>query len=207
MIGTAADEITTLEEKEPDIFSIPKISVSGVIGVTVSGADLNRANLIGIASTILQMPIAESGTAGSPYRFPGNLVLGDLGRVFIVGGYIADGNFTTADFSMIENESLLNEGFVPASEPHTVIRSVARDVEPSAYVEIPTGPGRRHEPVIKGKGVPIWVLVAYVEKRDLTPDEVSQLWNGYITTDEVVAALLYKKEHPEAVEDRLEDES
>ena len=73
-------------------------------------------------------------------------------------------------------------------------------------IEVPTGPGKRHEPVIKGKGVPIWPLVAYVQKRGLTPEQVSQIWNGFITSDEVLAALKYQREHPNVVEDHLEGE-
>ncbi|MBI4641676.1 MAG: hypothetical protein HY731_13345 [Candidatus Tectomicrobia bacterium] len=72
-------------------------------------------------------------------------------------------------------------------------------------VEIPTDVGKRHEPVIKGKGVPVWVLVSYVMKRDLTPEQISHLWKGYITPQEVRAALIYWHAHPEAVVDKLSD--
>jgi len=162
-----------------------------------------------IFSTIWDMLIAQTGTVGSPYRFLGDHIQGNYGRVFPVRKeHIAGGNDTAANFSIVEDEPLSDEDFVAAANPHrSIIWRIPRRIELSAYVEIPTDPGRRHEPIVKGKGVPIWSLIAYVEKRELTPDEVSKLWNGYITTDEVIAALLYKKEHPEAVEDRLEDES
>jgi len=77
----------------------------------------------------------------------------------------------------------------------------------SRFVEVPDGPGKRHEPVIKGKGVPIWSLIAYVEKRGLTPIEVSQLWNGYITAEEVAAAVTYKRLNPDSVDDRLDEQA
>jgi len=75
------------------------------------------------------------------------------------------------------------------------------------HVEILTGEGKRHDPVIRGKGVPIWVLVSYVQKRGLTPEQVSELWEGYITPDEVRAALMYQKKFPDKVRDPLIEEA
>lgn len=73
------------------------------------------------------------------------------------------------------------------------------------FVEIPTGAGKRNEPVVKGKGVPVWVLVSYVVKRRLTPWQISRLWNGYISPQEVLASLAYWQANPEAIEDKLAD--
>ncbi|MBI4289755.1 MAG: DUF433 domain-containing protein [Chloroflexi bacterium] len=73
-------------------------------------------------------------------------------------------------------------------------------------IEIPTAPGKRHEPVIKGKGIPVWVLVSYVTKRHMSAEEVSNLWNGYVTPAEVQAAVAFSRLHPEEVEDKLSDE-
>jgi uncharacterized protein (DUF433 family) len=74
------------------------------------------------------------------------------------------------------------------------------------YIEIPTGSGKRQEPIIKGKGVPIWSLVMYIRKGHYTPEQVSAFWDGYITAEEVRAAVLYQQQHPEMVEDRLGDD-
>lgn len=73
------------------------------------------------------------------------------------------------------------------------------------YIEIPGDLGRRHEPVIKGKGVSIWAILAYVNRRGLTPVQVSRLWGGYISPEEVRAAILYQREFPELVDDPFED--
>ena len=35
---------------------------------------------------------------------------------------------------------------------------------------------------------------------------MSDIWNGFITSDEVLAALKYQREHPNVVEDHLEGE-
>jgi len=73
------------------------------------------------------------------------------------------------------------------------------------YVEIPSGIGKRHEPVIRGKGVPVWVLVSYATKRNMTIEQISQIWDGYITAQEVQGALDYWRARPELVEDKLTD--
>lgn len=75
----------------------------------------------------------------------------------------------------------------------------------SDLVEVPADVGKRHEPMIRGKGVPVWVLVSYAIKRRMTTQEISRLWNGYVTEQEVWAALAYWQSHPEDVEDKLSD--
>lgn len=80
--------------------------------------------------------------------------------------------------------------------------SVARDWSPDDFVEIPTGPGTRIEPYVKGKGVPVWVLWAYATQHGMTPKEISKLWLGEITEQEVSAALLYAEEHPDLIDDK-----
>ncbi len=67
------------------------------------------------------------------------------------------------------------------------------------YVEIPRGPQKRQEPVIRDKGTPIWVLVAYHVQHGMTPEQISELWLGEITPDEVRAALRYGEAHPDQV--------
>lgn len=73
------------------------------------------------------------------------------------------------------------------------------------FVEIPTASTSRKEPVIKRKGIPVWVIVAYAQRRGMTPVQISRLWNGYITEQEASAALEYSKAHPESVEDKLSE--
>jgi hypothetical protein len=59
------------------------------------------------------------------------------------------------------------------------------------YIEIINKPGYTSEPVIKGKGVPVLILVAYAVKHNMNSKQISRMWNGYIT------ALTYWQQHPE----------
>jgi len=77
--------------------------------------------------------------------------------------------------------------------------------EQLAFIEIPTGIDKRHEPVIKGKGVPVWALVSYVITRQMTPKQISDLWEGFITEQEVEAAIDYWRAKPEAVQHGLKN--
>ena len=70
-------------------------------------------------------------------------------------------------------------------------------------IETPIEVGRRHEPIIKGKGVPVWVVVSYSTKCHMTPAQINKLWDGYITEEDIKAALNYANLHPEAIEDKL----
>lgn len=72
------------------------------------------------------------------------------------------------------------------------------------FVETPVGAAKRHEPVIKGKGVPVWALAAYSKR--ISPDEISKLWLGRITPFEVKMGLLYAQLYPDRVEDKLADD-
>lgn len=55
-------------------------------------------------------------------------------------------------------------------------------------------------PYIKGKQVPVWILVDSVKSHGLTPEEVSQKqWLGRVTPEEVQAAVLYAETYPERV--------
>jgi uncharacterized protein (DUF433 family) len=74
------------------------------------------------------------------------------------------------------------------------------------FVEIPTELGKRHEPAIKGKGVPVSAIVSYAVHHSMTPEQISNLWEGYITPQEVEAAIEYAQEYPELVDDKLSDE-
>ena len=85
------------------------------------------------------------------------------------------------------------------------IGTSARDDVLEDVIEIPTGVDKRHEPLIRGKGVPVWILVSYATKRGMSAAEVSGLWKGYVTEEEVRAALAYWRAHPENVEDKLND--
>jgi uncharacterized protein (DUF433 family) len=73
-------------------------------------------------------------------------------------------------------------------------------------VEIPEDYRKRQEPMIKGKGTPVWILVAYHTERHMSPEEISQRWGGYITSDEVRAAVAYWQKYPERVDLKLSDE-
>ncbi len=75
------------------------------------------------------------------------------------------------------------------------------------FIEIPMGLGKRQEPVIRGKGVPVWVLVSYAKGHNMTPEQISELWEGYITPEEVEAAIEYQKAYPERVDDKLKDDT
>ena len=72
-------------------------------------------------------------------------------------------------------------------------------------VEIPTAIGKCHEPVIKGKGIPVWVLVSYAIHHSMTPQQISDMWDGYVTPRDVQAAITYAQTYPELVEDKLGD--
>ena len=74
------------------------------------------------------------------------------------------------------------------------------------FIEIPGGPNQRHEPVFKGKGVSLWAVLTYVNKRGLTPEQVSDQWSGYITVDEVRAAIQYQLKFPDLIDDPFDDE-
>jgi uncharacterized protein (DUF433 family) len=87
----------------------------------------------------------------------------------------------------------------------SVIWGTLTSVEPDEYVEIPDAAGMRHEPVIRGKGVPVWSIVAYVKRRGLSAEQVSREWAGYITPAEVRAAVLYEEKFPDRVADPFSD--
>jgi uncharacterized protein (DUF433 family) len=87
----------------------------------------------------------------------------------------------------------------------TEITGLGFPVDFEDYIEIPEDLGRRHEPVIRGKGVSIWAVLAYVNRRGLTPEQVSEQWSGYVTPEEVRAAIFYQREFPELVDDPFED--
>jgi uncharacterized protein (DUF433 family) len=76
------------------------------------------------------------------------------------------------------------------------------DSSPDEFVEIPTGPGMRNEPVIRGKYVPVWVLWAYATQHGMTPEQIRDLWPDTLTADEVRAAIRYAEEHPDLIEDK-----
>lgn len=87
--------------------------------------------------------------------------------------------------------------------PNIVIAS-AKLPKPSfeTYIEWINKPGYRSEPVVKGKGIPVWAIAAYVLDLDLPYEEVVSDWEGEISVDEVKAAMEYYQAHPEEVEEK-----
>jgi uncharacterized protein (DUF433 family)/DNA-directed RNA polymerase subunit RPC12/RpoP len=73
-------------------------------------------------------------------------------------------------------------------------------------VEIPEDYRKRQEPMIKGKGTPVWALVSDSITGGLTPEEVSKFWGGYVTPEEVRAAIAYWRKYPESVDYKLNEE-
>jgi len=71
-----------------------------------------------------------------------------------------------------------------------------------AYIERINKPGYRSEPVVKGKGIPVWAIAAYVLDLDLSYEEVVSDWEGEISVDEVNAAMEYYRAHPEEIEEK-----
>lgn len=87
--------------------------------------------------------------------------------------------------------------------PNIVIAS-AKLPKPSfaAYIEQINKPGYRSEPVVKGKGIPVWAIAAYVLDLDLSYEEVVSDWEGEISVEEVEAAMEYYQAHPEEIEEK-----
>jgi uncharacterized protein (DUF433 family) len=73
-------------------------------------------------------------------------------------------------------------------------------------VEIPEDYRKRQEPMIKGKGTPVWALVSDSITGDLTPEEVSKFWGGYVTPEDVRAAIAYWWKYPESADYKLNEE-
>ncbi|MBI4202365.1 MAG: DUF433 domain-containing protein [Chloroflexi bacterium] len=79
-----------------------------------------------------------------------------------------------------------------------------QDEQPLAsLIEIPGEIDSRGEPVVKGKGVPVWVLVAYSQKHGMTPGQICMLWEGWLTLAVVKAAFSYAEAFPDTVENKL----
>lgn len=72
------------------------------------------------------------------------------------------------------------------------------------YIERMHRPGHRTEAMIRGKGIPVWAIAAYVLDLGLTSEEVVADWEGDITVDEIEAAMRYYRAHPEEIERRRE---
>lgn len=62
--------------------------------------------------------------------------------------------------------------------------------------------GYRIDPVLKGKGIPVWAIAAYVLDLDLSYEEVMSDWGGEISVDEIKAAMEYYQAHPEEIEQK-----
>jgi uncharacterized protein (DUF433 family) len=96
-------------------------------------------------------------------------------------------------------EDILNKVLGP-----NIVISRAKLPKPSfeTYIEWIDKPGYRSEPVVKGKGIPVWAIAAYVLDLDLSYEEVVSDWEGEISVDEVKAAMEYYQAHPEEVEEK-----
>ena len=78
-----------------------------------------------------------------------------------------------------------------------MVRTTA-DLE-NEFIEIPTGPGKHGEPMIRGKGPRIWILAVYAKYQNLTVQEICALWGGRLTVEEVQAALDFAEKYPELI--------
>jgi len=70
------------------------------------------------------------------------------------------------------------------------------------FIERIDKPGYRSDPMIKGKGIPIWAIAAYVLDLGLSSEEVVADWEGEISVEEVEAAMEYYQAHPEEIEQK-----
>ena len=64
------------------------------------------------------------------------------------------------------------------------------------FIEIPTGPGKHGEPMIRGKGPKVCTLASYVRYAGATPDDIYRLWDGRLTMEEINAALDFAEKYP-----------
>ena len=96
-------------------------------------------------------------------------------------------------------------GFAVTVEPEGSSLFVGGYQLPSTYervIERIDRVGYRTDPVLKGKGIPVWAIVAYVLDLDLSYQEVVSDWEGEISVDEVKAAMEYYQAHPEEIEQK-----
>ena len=70
-----------------------------------------------------------------------------------------------------------------------------KDLE-TEFIEIPTGPGKHHEPMIRGKGPKVCLIASYVKYYDKTPEELQEFWSVSLTLEEVQAALDFAEKYP-----------
>ncbi|MCX6023214.1 MAG: hypothetical protein NTZ05_16110 [Chloroflexi bacterium] len=68
-----------------------------------------------------------------------------------------------------------------------------------AFIGTPTNPWSKQEPMVKRTRTPIWVLIRYL-LAGMTPLEVSELWGGDVTVQEVEAAQAYWQAFPSEVD-------
>lgn len=71
------------------------------------------------------------------------------------------------------------------------------------YIEISTELGRRREPVIKGKGYPVWSVIGYLFAVKGDVKQVMEDYKDRLTSDEINAALRYYLEHKEEIDAKL----
>ena len=88
------------------------------------------------------------------------------------------------------------------SPPNISIRTHVPQPSFEKFIERVDKPGYRWEPILKGKGIPVWAIAAYVLDLDLSYEEVVSDWGGEISVDEVKATKEYYQAHPEEIEQK-----
>ena len=68
------------------------------------------------------------------------------------------------------------------------------------FIEIPTGPGKHGEPMIRGKGPKVCLIASYVRYYGKKPEELQEYWMVSLTLDEVQAALDFAEEYPHLID-------
>ena len=72
----------------------------------------------------------------------------------------------------------------------------SKDYE-NEFIEIPTGPGKHGEPMIRGKGPKICLFASNARYYGMTAEEIlDNGWKGYLTLEEINAALDFAEKYP-----------
>jgi uncharacterized protein (DUF433 family) len=93
------------------------------------------------------------------------------------------------------NESL------ESKRPHRDASKTAKQNH-DRFIEKINKPGYRTEAVIRGKGIPVWAIVAYVLDLNLPYQQIIDDWGGEITADEINSAMEYYRQNPEEIEQK-----
>lgn len=71
------------------------------------------------------------------------------------------------------------------------------------YIEVTTKPGTRGEPVIRGKGFPVWSIVGYYLATGGKTQTMIEDYGGELTIEEIDAAMAYYKQHQDVIDAKL----